>query len=107
MPWKNDPELFSFVTALLVIVASAVVSMFHRLAAGQQFTVLWGLSQFTGAMLAGYLALDMYPTVKASLPEWVTLQLFVSFVTYNGGRVFTVLEKLFEKRTGISLSDKP
>lgn len=101
MPWSTGPDFWSAISMLVLATVSGFVSIAQRLLAGQVFTWLWLTANVFAALLAGYLAWDMYPYLKASLPDWCTQAMAVSVAAHFGGKLFPLLEKLFYKRAGI------
>lgn len=101
MPWSTGPDFWSALSMLILALVSGLVSIATRLLAGQMFTWLWFTSQVTSAILAGYLAWDMYPYVADVIPPWCTQAMIVSVAAHFGGKLFILVEKVFYKRTGI------
>lgn len=101
MPWSTGPDFWNAISMLILAVISGLVSISTRLIAGQMFTWLWFISQLFSAVLAGYIAWDMYPYVKDLIPVWCTQTLVVSVAAHFGGKLFALVEKVFYKRTGI------
>lgn len=58
--------------------------------------MLWIISEFTAAILCGYLMYDIYPHLK--MPAWATLPLMVAISAHTGGRVFQEFEKHIQTR---------
>lgn len=101
MPWKSDPEAMSALVAFLVATVSGLVAIATRVGAGQKFSWLWFVSQLGGALLAGYLAWDVYPHMTF-LPAWCTQPLVVSIAAHYGGKIFSIAEVLIGRRLNIS-----
>lgn len=105
MPWRTDPDLWGAIGVFLLSAVSGLIAIANRLAAGQKFSWIWFSSQLAGALLAGYLVADAYPLIQAELPSWCTQPITVSLAAYFGGKLFSIAEKFFKTRTGMSLPE--
>jgi hypothetical protein len=105
MPWRNNPDLWGTVIVFVLSAVSGLIAIANRLAAGQKFSWIWFSSQLSGALLAGYLVADAYPLIQEDLPNWCTQPISISLGAYFGGKLFSVAEKFFNKRTGLSLPE--
>lgn len=92
MPNRIPPDLFTLVTMLLLSAVSGVVSITQRIASGRPATVIWVISEFLAAILAGYLATETYPYLHDYLPEFVRMSTFVSICAYSGGSLMRFAE---------------
>lgn len=100
MPWKQQPDLWGLVGALVISLLSGFIAIANRLAGGQKFSFLWLAAQVVGAMLAGYLVYDAYPvlSVTAWWPDWITMPISVALAGHFGGKLFSLVEKVLNKR---------
>ncbi|MDH1236495.1 hypothetical protein [Stutzerimonas stutzeri] len=103
MPWRNQPDLYALVWALLISFISGFISIAQRIARGYPPSKLWILSEFSAAVLAGYLMADAYPVLAPQLPEWATLPIMVALAAHIGGRAFQGIETALSKRYRITL----
>ena len=94
----------SFFGAMVISAVSAAISIAQRMLRGYPTSALWLFSESMSAILAGYLAWDIYPHVAASLPTWVSQPLVIAASAHFGGRMFQTLEKYFTKTTGIEVA---
>lgn len=101
MPWKDDPAITGAIMAIGLSLISGFLSVAQALAGGQKFSLLWLSAQLAGAVLAGWLVWDMYPTVAADLPAWLTQPIATSLAAHFGGKLFSVVELILGKRWGI------
>lgn len=98
MPWKEHPDLWGIIGAVILSLVSGAIAVANRITGGHPFSLVWFASQIGGSVLAGYLMYDMYPQVEESLPAWATLPICVSVAAHYGGKVFSLAEKMFIKR---------
>lgn len=105
MPWKEHPDLWGFIGAIIISLISGFIAVANRITGGHAFSLMWFVAQISGSVLAGYLMWDMYPVVKDSLPAWATMPVMVSVSAHYGGKVFSLAEKIFLKR--FNLPDNP
>jgi hypothetical protein len=101
MPWKQDPNIWGVVGAILISLVSGFLSVASALVGGHKFSFLWLAAQLTGACLAGWLVWDMFPAVEPDLPAWITQPIATSLAAHYGGKCFSILEKLAGSRLGI------
>ena len=94
----------SFFGAIVISAVSAAISIAQRMLRGYPTSALWLFSESMSAILAGYLAWDIYPHVADSLPAWVSQPLVIAASAHFGGRLFQTLEKYFTKTTGIEVA---
>lgn len=106
MPWRNNPDLWGLVGALIVSTISAFISIAQRVVRGHKASALWVISEFMAAILCGYIMFDTYPILQSQLPEWATLPMLVALAAHIGGRSFQGLEKTMLKRFNLSLDDQ-
>ena len=100
---KEQPELLDLLGAIIVSVISGIISISRRLVSGQQFSILWVISEFLMAILCGYLMFTAYPHITETIPNWFTLPIAVAFAAHVGGKVFQEIEKeLIAKYTRIT-----
>lgn len=98
MPWRNNPDLWGLFAALLISTVSGFISIAQRVVRGHKVSVLWVVSEFLAAILAGYIMFDTYPILAPQLPAWATLPMLVALAAHIGGRSFQGLEKIMQKR---------
>lgn len=105
---QDQPNnLSSLWGALIISSISAAISIAQRMLRGYPTSALWLFSESLSAILAGYLAWDLYPVVQESLPTWVSQPLLVAVSAHYGGRLFQTIEKHFTKTTGIEVAQDP
>lgn len=101
MPNRIPPDIYTFITMLVVSAVSGTVSIIHRISRGHSCSFLWVCGEFLAAILAGYLASETYPFLQANLPEFVRPAVFVSACAYSGGRLMQTAEEfLYSKLPG-------
>lgn len=103
MPWREQSDFVALISALLISIISGFISIAQRIARGYTPSWIWILSEFSAAILAGYLMADAYPVLKSSLPEWATLPIMVALAAHIGGRAFQGIESALSKRYQITL----
>lgn len=101
MSWYQQPDFWGLVSALFISTISGFISIARRILNGHPANLLWVISEFLTAILCGYLAYYSYPAMQYSMPEWITLPVFVAVAAHIGGRVFqeaesTILRKYAE-----------
>lgn len=106
MSWQYQPDFWSLLGAFLVSVISGFISIVQRIARGHRATWIWVVSEFLAAILCGYIVYDIYPHIKADIPEWMTLPLLVAVAAHMGGRCFQAAENAIHKRYP-ALTDPP
>ena len=94
----------SFFGAMVISAVSAAISIAQRMLRGYPTSALWLFSESMSAILAGYLAWDIYPHVADSLPAWVSQPLVIAASAHFGGRLFQTIEKYFTETTGIEVA---
>ena len=94
----------SFFGAIVISAVSAAISIAQRMLRGYPTSALWLFSESMSAILAGYLAWDIYLHVADFLPAWVSQPLVIAASAHFGGRLFQTLEKYFTKTTGIEVA---
>lgn len=92
MPNKFPPDLLTLLIMLSLSAISGVISITQRIARGFPATIVWVVSEFLAAILAGYLAAGVYGHIQASLPSYITMSVFVSACAYSGGRLMHAAE---------------
>lgn len=93
MPWKDSPEFWDIIGALIVSFISGFVSIARRILNGQKASLLWVVTEFFTAILCGYLMYVSYPALADLVPKWFTLPVAVALAAHIGGRVFQEAEK--------------
>lgn len=103
MPWKQQPEVWGLVGALIISLLSGFIAIANRLAGGQKFSLLWLAAQLAGAVLTGYLVYDAYPilNVQPWWPSWITMPISVALAGHFGGKAFSLAESLLYKKYNI------
>lgn len=107
MPVSTDPNVWSALTALIIIIISGLLAVGQRLSAGQKFSWLWFFVQMGGSVLAGYLMWDLYGQIKENLPVWCTQPIMVSLSAHYGGKFFSLAERVLSKRYNLPEGDAP
>lgn len=103
----NDQTTYSSIWGAIVISSiSAAISIAQRVLRGYPTSALWLFSESLSAILAGYLAWDVYPALQDSLPSWASQPLLVAVSAHYGGRLFQTVEKHFTKTTGIEIAQE-
>lgn len=106
MPPDNQPNYYwQMIGVLLISAVSGFISVGRRILKGTPPPIVWVVTEFCAALLAGYLAWDAYPTVKDDLPSWMTMPVFVALCAHFGGRFFQHAETLIE--TKLQRPDSP
>lgn len=101
----NDQQnVASLLGAVVISSISAAISIMQRVLRGYPTSALWLFSESLSAILAGYLAWDLYPMISDSLPNWASQPLLVAVSAHYGGRLFQTIEKHFSKTTGIEIA---
>ena len=106
MPLNTGPEVWDIIGALIVSIVSGAISISRRVVSGYPASMLWVVSEFLTAILAGYLMFSAYPHIVDTVPKWFTLPVAVAFSAHVGGRVFQEIEnglvakytRLFDRR---------
>ncbi len=100
MPPDNQPnqQYWDLFGVLIISAMSAFISVGRRLLRKTNPSIMWVLTEFCAAILAGYLASGAYPDLKDSLPKGVTLPVFVAVCAHFGGRFFQHAESLIEAK---------
>ena len=105
MPWKQDPNIWGIVGAIVISLASGFISVANSLAGGQKFSVLWASAQLLAAVLTGWLVWDMWPAVEADVPSFLTQPIATAVASHYGGKLFSLMEKVLTKRFGLPEPD--
>lgn len=100
MPPENQPnqQIWDLIGVLIISSMSAFISVGRRLLRKTNPSILWVLTEFCAAILAGYLASGAYPDLRNSLPKGCTLPVFVAICAHFGGRFFQVAESYIEDK---------
>lgn len=96
------PDIVSLVSALLISLMSGFISIAQRIVRGQKASLLWVSSEYTAAILCGWLAWDAYSVMSQYLPEQITLMMFVAAAAHFGGRTFQGVENYMYEKFGIN-----
>ncbi len=83
---------------LLISLLSGFISVGRRMLRQNPPPILWVLSEFVAAILAGYLGWGAYPDLRDSLPRGVTMPVFIAVCAHFGGRFFQLSESYLEGR---------
>jgi hypothetical protein len=89
---SHFPDLMGMAAALAISLISGFISISRRILAGQQYTLLWVITEFATAILCGYLMYHVYPVVDPVLSDYVTLPVAVAVAAHSGGRLFQEAE---------------
>lgn len=92
MQLEHPPDLWGLLAAILISTISGIIAITRRIAQGIRTTIWWFTSELLAAILAGYLAYDVYQRIHEQLPDWCTSTLFIAISAHIGGRVFQGLE---------------
>lgn len=109
MPQNNVPQHPELFTALLVFVVSlisATVSVTRRIVNGTPVSVLWLISEYSAAILCGWIAFDAYDSVSPYLPDWVTMFMFVAVAAHTGGKLLQMSEQILYSKMPKALKDR-
>jgi hypothetical protein len=98
MPWEKYPDIWALLVALLISTVSGFISISRRILKGHTVSILWVTSEFSVAVLFGYLAWDSYSALSISLPEWLSAPIWVAVCSHSGGRIFQEIEATIVKR---------
>lgn len=90
----NNSDFLSMLLLLLVAVVSGIISILRRIERGQVVSVVWALGEFLAAILAAYLAFDVYKANKAVFPTWATAPVIVAVAAHMGGRMLQSIENV-------------
>lgn len=102
----SSPDLWGILSALLIILGSATLSVINQIRRGIQIGTLWLLSEYLSAMLFGYLTYQAFPYAAPYLPEWLTWPVAVAFMAHSGGRIFQELEIVWLNKAANFLNRK-
>lgn len=100
------PDLWGLAGAILISILSGFISISQRILSGQKVHWLWVVSEWTAALLCGYLAWDAYPALEPIIPEWITPFILVAFAAHAGGRSFQIMERLLAQRYSIPVGNR-
>lgn len=109
MPQNNvpqHPEIFTAALVFVVSVVSATVSVTRRIVNGTPVSILWLISEYSAAILCGWIAFDAYESMEPYLPEWVTMFMFVAVAAHTGGKLLQISEQILQSRLPQSLKDQ-
>lgn len=98
-----SPDWLSLVGAILISIMSGYISIAQRIVRGHQASLLWVSSEYTAAIMCGWIAYDAYPTATQYLPGQITMFMFVATAAHFGGRSFQGIENLLYRRYGVDL----
>ena len=105
--FKIDPEIASVIIVLIVSLISGLNSLVIKMKQGYKFSVLWFISEYSMCILFGFLAFDVYPTIKVYLWEWMTVWIFVAVAAHIGGRFIQIIERITRIKYGFTEQDSP
>lgn len=107
IPPNIPPDIWTFILVMAISTISGVISITHRIVQGRTFKVAWFISEFLAAILCGWLAYDTYYHLYGTLPEWVTMPVFVAMASHAGGRLLQGSEYFMSNRMShINPNDK-
>lgn len=95
MPWQNQPDIFGLLAMLIISIVSGFISISRRILNGHPPSVLWIISEFSTAILCGYLMFQVYPTIESVVPNWFTMPVAIAVAAHVGGRIFQEVENVF------------
>lgn len=98
-----QPEPIGLLVALGISLVSGFISIGRRINRGHAASILWVVTEFASAILAGYLMYQTWPKINGIMPDWFTLPIAVAIAAHTGGRVFQEIEgefigKYFDRR---------
>lgn len=91
-------DFWGLLVTLIISFASGFISVSRRILAGQAASVLWIITEFTTAIMCGYLMYSSYPALQPYMPGWVTPIVAVAVSAHIGGRVFQEIEAAFWRK---------
>lgn len=97
------PDWFAIIGALAISVVSGYISIAQRIVRGQKASLLWVTSEFMAAILCGYLAYSVYPSLDPDLPDWLNMPILVALSAHIGGRSFQGFENLLYRKYGVDI----
>jgi len=100
------PDWLAIGGAFLISLTSGYISIAQRIVRGQKASLLWITSEFLAAILCGYLAYSVYPSLEPELPNWLNLPILVALAAHIGGRSFQGFENLLYRKYGVDLHGK-
>lgn len=99
MPPESSAGYYWQLAGVLIIsLMSGFISVGRRLMRRTNPPMIWVLTEFCSAILAGYLAWDAYPNLVDVLPKGVTMPIFVAVCAHFGGRLFQHVESFVEAK---------
>lgn len=98
MPLQTQTDYFALLGALLISSISGLISIGRQILKEERVSKLWIVTEYASALLVGYLAYDLYPTIKGSLYVWITEPIFVVTAAHVGSRMFHYLEDILRAR---------
>ena len=95
----QDPKVIEIVTVTLVAAITAITSILRKITNGHAASIVWVITQFFTAILAGYFMYEAYPTISqmSYWPNWLTMPIAVAIAAHSGGRVFQEIEDAITK----------
>lgn len=100
------PDWLAIGGAFLISLVSGYISIAQRIVRGQKASLLWITSEFLAAVLCGYLAYSVYPSLEPELPAWLNMPVLVALAAHIGGRSFQGFENLLYRKYGVDLHGK-
>lgn len=100
------PDLLAIGGAFLISLVSGYISIAQRIVRGHKASLLWITSEFLAAILCGYLAYSVYPSLEPELPHWLNMPVLVALAAHIGGRSFQGIENLLYRKYGAFLFGK-
>lgn len=94
----QQPDYLALLGALLISSISGLISIGRQALKKKQISKLWIVTEYASALLAGYLAYDLYPVIKGSLHAWITEPIFVVTAAHIGSRMFHYFEDAIRKK---------
>lgn len=101
MPYNQippPPDLFTAILVFVVSLVSATVSITRRIVNGAPVNLLWLISEYSAAILCGWIAYDAFDVIQPYLPDWVTAFMFVAVAAHTGGKLLQMSEQVLQSR---------
>ena len=96
---NQDPKVIEIVTVTIVATITAVTSILRKITNGHAASIVWIITEFFTAILAGYFMYEAFPVISetAYWPAWLTMPIAVAIAAHSGGRVFQEIEDAITK----------
>ena len=89
-----DPDLMSFMVAILMSCVTAYVSIAKKVIRKRKpMSNLWLWNEMAMCLLAFLLAMEIYPHISAVLPAFITKPVFMALCVHMSSRLVILLEE--------------